>query len=135
MAPRRAVLRDELITLAHGAGGKATRDLVEALFVEELGNDVLAALEDAVPTLPVLGVPVTRGSQADTAPEPAGAFRRAMHRVAEALAGLSGSLTKLSDGTSYLIAGTGTEITTGSSGAVTVGVSPSYITSLIWIVG
>lgn len=53
----------------------------------------------------------------------------------KALAGLSGSLTKLSDGTSYLIAGTGTEITTGSSGAVTVGVSPSYITSLIWIVG
>lgn len=49
--------------------------------------------------------------------------------------GLSGSLTKLSDGTSYLIAGTGTQITTGSSGAVTVGVSPSYITSLIWIVG
>jgi hydrogenase expression/formation protein HypE len=44
---RRAVLRDELITLAHGAGGKATRDLVEALFLEELGNDVLAALGDA----------------------------------------------------------------------------------------
>ena len=47
MARRRAVLRDELITLAHGAGGKATRDLVEALFLEELGNDVLAALGDA----------------------------------------------------------------------------------------
>ena len=36
-----AVLRDELITLAHGAGGKATRDLVEALFLAELGNDAL----------------------------------------------------------------------------------------------
>ncbi len=47
MARRRAVLRDELITLAHGAGGKATRDLVEALFLEELGNDVLSALGDA----------------------------------------------------------------------------------------
>jgi len=47
LARRRAVLRDELITLAHGAGGKATRDLVEALFLEELGNDVLAALGDA----------------------------------------------------------------------------------------
>ena len=47
MARRRAVLRDELITLAHGAGGKATRDLVEALFLEELGNDVLAVLGDA----------------------------------------------------------------------------------------
>ena len=41
--PRRR-LRDELITLAHGAGGKATRDLVEALFLEELGNEALAAL-------------------------------------------------------------------------------------------
>jgi hydrogenase expression/formation protein HypE len=47
LARRRAVLRDELITLAHGAGGKATRDLVEALFLEELGNDVLAVLGDA----------------------------------------------------------------------------------------
>jgi hydrogenase expression/formation protein HypE len=44
---RRAVLRDELITLAHGAGGKATRDLVEALFLEELGNDALAELGDS----------------------------------------------------------------------------------------
>jgi hypothetical protein len=34
--------------------------------------------------------------------------------------GLSGSLTKLSDGTSYLIAGTNVTITTGSSGAVTI---------------
>ncbi len=47
MARRRAVLRDELITLAHGAGGKATRDLVEALFLDELRNDALAALGDA----------------------------------------------------------------------------------------
>jgi hydrogenase expression/formation protein HypE len=43
----RVVLRDELVTLAHGAGGKATRDLVEALFVEELGNDALAPLGDS----------------------------------------------------------------------------------------
>jgi hypothetical protein len=34
--------------------------------------------------------------------------------------GLSGSLTKLSDGTSYLVAGTGISITTGSNGAVTI---------------
>ena len=47
LARRRAVLRDELITLAHGAGGKATRDLVEALFLQELGNDTLAELGDA----------------------------------------------------------------------------------------
>ena len=47
MARRRAVLRDELITLAHGAGGKATRDLVEALVLEELGNETLSQLGDA----------------------------------------------------------------------------------------
>jgi len=40
-------------------------------------------------------------------------------------AGLSGSLTKLSDGTSYLIAGTRMMITTGSTGAVTVSHSGS----------
>ena len=47
MRRRRAVVRDELVTLAHGAGGKATRDLVEGLFLEELGNDILAPLADA----------------------------------------------------------------------------------------
>jgi hypothetical protein len=40
--------------------------------------------------------------------------------VVKATTGFSGSLTKLTDGTSYLIAGTGIQITTGSSGAVTV---------------
>src|SRR5215208_6105825 len=40
-------LRDELVTLAHGAGGKATHALVEALFLEELGNPLLDPLEDA----------------------------------------------------------------------------------------
>jgi hypothetical protein len=39
-----------------------------------------------------------------------------------ALGGLSGSLTHLVDGTSYLIAGSNVTITTGSSGAVTVAV-------------
>jgi hypothetical protein len=34
--------------------------------------------------------------------------------------GLSGSLTKLTNGTSYLIAGSGISITTGSSGAITI---------------
>ena len=34
--------------------------------------------------------------------------------------GLSGSLTKLVDGTSYLIAGSGTTISTGSTGAITI---------------
>ena len=40
---RRPKLRDELVTLAHGAGGKATRALVEGLFLEELGNPLLDA--------------------------------------------------------------------------------------------
>ena len=47
MRPRRPKLRDELVTLAHGAGGSATRALVEGLFVEQLGNPLLAPLGDA----------------------------------------------------------------------------------------
>ena len=47
MRPRRTKLRDEVVTLAHGAGGKATRALVEGLFVEELGNPLLAPLSDS----------------------------------------------------------------------------------------
>ncbi len=40
----------------------------------------------------------------------------------KALGGISGSLTHLTDGTSYLIAGNNVTITTGSSGAVTIAV-------------
>jgi hydrogenase expression/formation protein HypE len=40
-------LRDEYVTLAHGAGGKATRALVENLFVEALSNPLLDELGDA----------------------------------------------------------------------------------------
>jgi hydrogenase expression/formation protein HypE len=47
VSPRRPKLRDEIVTLAHGAGGKATRALVEGLFLDELQNDVLAELGDA----------------------------------------------------------------------------------------
>ena len=47
MRPRRTKLRDEVVTLAHGAGGKATRALVEGLFVEELVNPLLAPLSDS----------------------------------------------------------------------------------------
>lgn len=32
-------LREEVVNLAHGAGGKATHALVEAIFLEELGNE------------------------------------------------------------------------------------------------
>lgn len=60
---RRAIVREERITLAHGAGGKATRDLVEALFLEELGNDALAPLGDsALVALPVGRVALTTDS-------------------------------------------------------------------------
>jgi hydrogenase expression/formation protein HypE len=44
---RRPKLRDDVVTLAHGAGGKATRNLVEGLFLEELDNPYLAPLGDS----------------------------------------------------------------------------------------
>jgi hydrogenase expression/formation protein HypE len=40
-------LRDDVVTLAHGAGGKATRALVEGLFLEEFRNPLLEPLGDA----------------------------------------------------------------------------------------
>jgi len=43
---RQPRLRDEHITMAHGAGGKATRTLVEALFLDAFRNPLLAPLED-----------------------------------------------------------------------------------------
>ena len=43
-----ATLRSgEVVTLAHGSGGKATRKLVEELFVRELSNPLLDELGDA----------------------------------------------------------------------------------------
>jgi hydrogenase expression/formation protein HypE len=52
---RRPRLRDERITLAHGAGGKATRDLVAALFLEALNNEPLALLGDSAVLTPPAG--------------------------------------------------------------------------------
>ncbi|MDD4867108.1 MAG: hydrogenase expression/formation protein HypE [Mycobacterium sp.] len=50
---RRPRLLDEHVTLAHGAGGKASAALVDAVFVEAFRNPVLDALGDgAVLTLP-----------------------------------------------------------------------------------
>ncbi|WP_083672604.1 hydrogenase expression/formation protein HypE [Micromonospora sp. CB01531] len=43
-APR---IRESRLTLAHGAGGKATHSLVEGLFVEAFRNPTLEALDDA----------------------------------------------------------------------------------------
>ncbi|MDX2228236.1 MAG: hydrogenase expression/formation protein HypE [Leptolyngbyaceae cyanobacterium bins.349] len=44
--PRPAKIRDTEITLAHGSGGKAMRDLIEDLFVGNFANPALAPLED-----------------------------------------------------------------------------------------
>ncbi len=44
---RRPKFMDDRITMAHGAGGKATRQLVEGVFVPKLRNDILATLSDA----------------------------------------------------------------------------------------
>ena len=44
---RRPLLKDEIVTMAHGAGGKATAALVDAVFLEAFANDALAPLADA----------------------------------------------------------------------------------------
>ena len=44
---KQAKFRDERITMAHGAGGKATQSLIEGMFVPALGGDSLAELADA----------------------------------------------------------------------------------------
>jgi hydrogenase expression/formation protein HypE len=44
--PRRKLLDDQ-ITLSHGAGGKSTHALIEALFLQELRNPLLEPLADA----------------------------------------------------------------------------------------
>jgi hydrogenase expression/formation protein HypE len=43
---RSGKLRDSRITLSHGGGGKAMRDLIDDLFVTGFANNVLAELED-----------------------------------------------------------------------------------------
>ena len=65
---------------------------------------------------------ITIGSQSGTSPL---AFRAGTSGITVTGTtrfnqGLSGSLTQLTDGTSYLVAGSGVSITTGSSGAVTI---------------
>ncbi|MHA6781685.1 hydrogenase expression/formation protein HypE [Pseudonocardia saturnea] len=50
---RRPRLRDEIVTMAHGAGGKSSAALVDAVFVEAFRNPLLESLGDgAVVTLP-----------------------------------------------------------------------------------
>ncbi len=53
---RRPKLTDDHVTLAHGAGGKASAALVQSVFMDGYGNDVLAEMGDAgVVDLAVLG--------------------------------------------------------------------------------
>ena len=49
---RKARIKEERITLAHGAGGKATHTLIDALFLEAFRNPLLEKLEDQA----VLGI-------------------------------------------------------------------------------
>ncbi len=43
---RHTQVRDKNITLAHGSGGKAMRDLIDDVFVKTFDNPILAQLED-----------------------------------------------------------------------------------------
>ena len=47
VAPRRARFNDAQIEMSHGAGGKASRRLVEGLIAPAFANPILAALSDA----------------------------------------------------------------------------------------
>ncbi|HWG64124.1 MAG TPA: hydrogenase expression/formation protein HypE [Streptosporangiaceae bacterium] len=44
---RRPKVREERITMSHGSGGKATRTLVEAVFLDAFRNPLLEPMEDA----------------------------------------------------------------------------------------
>ena len=44
---KRARFKDEQITMAHGAGGRATQTLIEGLLVPAFRSEALAAMEDA----------------------------------------------------------------------------------------
>jgi hydrogenase expression/formation protein HypE len=52
-----ARFRDERITMAHGAGGKATRALVEGLLVPAFASEALGALGDAA-AIEIAGAPL-----------------------------------------------------------------------------
>ena len=43
----RARVREDRITMSHGAGGKATQSLIEAIFLDAFRNPLLEPLEDA----------------------------------------------------------------------------------------
>src|SRR6202034_4211935 len=56
---RRPRVREERITMSHGAGGKATHTLIEAIFLDAFRNPLLEPLEDAAELrIPVPGAAV-----------------------------------------------------------------------------
>jgi hydrogenase expression/formation protein HypE len=55
---RRPRVREERITMSHGAGGKATQTLIEAVFLDAFRNPLLEPLEDAASLL----VPAAAGT-------------------------------------------------------------------------
>jgi hydrogenase expression/formation protein HypE len=60
---KRARFRDAQITMAHGAGGKATQSLIEGMFLPALGGDALAVMGDAATfALEGLGLAITTDS-------------------------------------------------------------------------
>lgn len=63
MRRRRPRFVDERITMSHGSGGKASRQLVEGLIVPALENPALAVLGDAA----MVGVPATGDGSSDAA--------------------------------------------------------------------
>src|SRR6266567_7196975 len=54
-------VKEQRITMSHGAGGKATRTLVEAIFLDAFRNPLLEPLEDAA-QLPMKGDGEARGT-------------------------------------------------------------------------
>ena len=62
----------------------------------------ISAVEAAIPTLPVLGVPATEARRPGDEPEPKGPLERGMHRLAEALRDLV-SLKRIDPATTRLV--------------------------------
>src|ERR1700735_17755 len=60
---RRRRVREERITMSHGAGGKATQTLIEAVFLDAFRNPLLEPLEDAA-SLSVAGARLGGGGAA-----------------------------------------------------------------------
>ena len=63
---RKARIKEERITLAHGAGGKATQTLIEAVFLDAFRNPVLEKLEDGAQLAPMWTNGATAGRLAFT---------------------------------------------------------------------